>query len=367
MTHVIDGPFLEVADLTRDFGNGAGIHGVGIRLDQGKSLCLLGPSGCGKTTVLRCIAGLLEPMRGSIRIAGEDLLDVPAHQRNVGMVFQTWALFPHLSVVKNVEFGLRRSGASRKEATARAMEALELVGLTDLATRRPQQLSGGQQQRVAVARAVAPRPRLLLLDEPLSSLDYNTRMSLRSDLRTLQLHLGMSWLYVTHDYSEALAVSDQIAIMSDGRIIETGDSIQLYSTPRHRVSAAFLGHVNQIAAEVVGIDAPTSMVEVSILGSHCRLPGPSEPVKVGDDVIVGLRHGDVRVQVCDARGHSTPSTKAISAKVRRMDIEAAFVRYGLDLTDGQRVQAISMDAVDVTSGDVVDVSFDWSKAWILSP
>ena len=240
---------LEVTGALKKYGPVTALEGVSLRVEHGEFLTLLGPSGCGKSTLLGLIAGSLEPDAGEIYIAGRRVDMLPSERRNIGMVFQSYALFPHLRVCENVAFGLRMRRVNEAEIKRRVGEALELVGLTAMLERYPRQLSGGQQQRVALARALVIEPALLLLDEPLSNLDARLREQLRDELRGLQRRLRTSSVYVTHDQAEALALSDRIAVMNAGKIIEIGSPLELYRTPKYRFTAEFLGHTNLVRVQ----------------------------------------------------------------------------------------------------------------------
>lgn len=246
---------LDVRSLTMRYGAYKALDRINLDVKAGHFLCLLGPSGCGKTTLLRCIAGITQPTEGEVCLNDTNINDRPPERRNLGMVFQTYALFPHMSVRRNVRFGLDMRGVRRADAIRRVDRALALVGLTDYANRLPRDLSGGQQQRVAVARAIVIEPDLLLFDEPLSNLDAKLRESLREDLRFLQQDLGITSVYVTHDQAEAMAIADEIVVMNAGQIVERGSPVDLYRRPRHRFTAEFLGLTNVIDAETDGITA----------------------------------------------------------------------------------------------------------------
>ncbi|WP_423219000.1 ABC transporter ATP-binding protein [Xylanimonas ulmi] len=260
--------------VVKEFGATRVLHGVDLAVRPGELVCLLGPSGCGKTTALRVLAGLEQATAGAVRIGGQDVSRVPTHRRDVGMVFQAYSLFPHLSVRANTMFGLRRRGVERREAARRADDALGLVGLDHLAERYPHQLSGGQQQRVALARALVTAPRVLLLDEPLSALDAKVRTGLRDEIRRLQLRLGITTVFVTHDQEEALAVSDRIAVMDAGRIEQVGAPEELYLRPASPAVAAFVGHSSVLPADVVGGRAHVLGAVAPVLGE--RADGPAE-------------------------------------------------------------------------------------------
>jgi spermidine/putrescine transport system ATP-binding protein len=238
-------PSVEVVSARKSYGaEVTALDGVSVAVARGEFFTLLGPSGCGKTTLLRLLAGFETPDEGAIRIGGRDVTADPPHKRPVNTVFQSYALFPHLTVARNVSFGLEMRGTPRRDADARAREMLELVELSPMADRRPAQLSGGQQQRVALARALAPAPEVLLLDEPLSALDLKLRQAMRRELARIQHETGITFVFVTHDQEEALAMSDRIAVMRDGRILQTGTPRDIYEAPANRFVADFIGETN---------------------------------------------------------------------------------------------------------------------------
>ena len=243
-----DPKFLSLEQLTLGYDASVAVPGLDLALQEGELLALLGPSGCGKTTTMRAIAGLLAPRSGRIVLAGRDITAVSPHQREVGLVFQSYALFPHLSVAENVAFGLRLRHVPAAELKRRVDEAIAMVGLGGFERRLPRELSGGQQQRVALARSVVVRPRLLLLDEPLSNLDARLRLEMRSELQRLQRELGVTMMYVTHDQSEALALADRVVVMHAGRIAQQGTPVEIYERPRSALVARFVGFENVFAA-----------------------------------------------------------------------------------------------------------------------
>jgi len=274
---------LEVRGLTKRFGEVTAVADFSLAVADGETVALLGPSGCGKTTVLRMIAGLEQPDAGQVLLAGRDATDWPPERRGVGLVFQSYALFPHLSVGANVAYGLRfRRGVDR---VARVEELLSLVGLSGYERRKPHQLSAGQQQRVALARALAPEPGILLLDEPLSALDAALRKELRAELRALLGKLGMTALYVTHDQEEALALADRVAVMREGRLDQVAPPAELYARPRTPFVAAFLGRANLWPGKVVSVDGDRALVEVA--GE--RFPAERGEAREGDEVFLFFR------------------------------------------------------------------------------
>jgi len=245
---------VECRGLVRRFGGVPALDGVSLEVARGEFFSLLGPSGCGKTTLLRILAGLDRPNAGTVWLAGRDVTDVPPQQRPLNMVFQSYALFPHLSVYENVAFGLRMRRLPETTIARKVAEILALARIEDLAPRRPAQLSGGQQQRVALARALVNEPEVLLLDEPLGALDLQLRRQLQTELRQMQRRLGLTFLHVTHDQEEALALSDRIAVMNRGRIEQVGRPREVYDRPRTRFVAQFLGLCNLIAGRAEGGD-----------------------------------------------------------------------------------------------------------------
>ena len=241
---------IDIDGVVKRYGAVTALHGVSMTIGEGEFFTLLGPSGCGKTTLLRCIAGFEDVTEGSIRLNGTDIAPLPPHKRPVNTVFQQYALFPHMTVLENVSFGLRRRGWTQMDAEGRAKEVLELVRLGDFAKRLPSQLSGGQQQRVALARALAPSPEVLLLDEPLSALDLKLRQAVRVELKQIQRETGIAFVFVTHDQEEALTMSDRIAVMSEGRVQQIGVPRDIYEAPVNRFVADFIGETNLIEVDV---------------------------------------------------------------------------------------------------------------------
>jgi putative spermidine/putrescine transport system ATP-binding protein len=252
--------FLEIDGLQKSFGTNTVVRNFNLGIEQGEFVSLLGPSGCGKTTVLRMVAGFETPSAGSIRIGGKEVTGLKPSQRNIGMVFQAYALFPNMTVAENVGFGLTVAKESQAEINARVMEMLNLIKLPHLADRYPYQVSGGQQQRVALARALAIRPQVLLLDEPLSALDAKIRVSLREEIRVLQRKLGITTIFVTHDQEEALSMSDRIVVMTEGRADQVGTPFEIYNFPRTRFVASFVGTLNVMRGRVT--DAASSRIVV---------------------------------------------------------------------------------------------------------
>jgi spermidine/putrescine transport system ATP-binding protein len=324
------GGHVRLVGLTKRFGHFEAVRGIDVDIPPGEFFSLLGPSGCGKTTTLRMIAGFERPTRGQILLDGLDMSATPPHRRSVNTVFQSYALFSHLSVDENVAFGLRFTRASKDEVLARVDEALSLVQLEGFRDRKPHQLSGGQQQRVALARALILSPSVLLLDEPLGALDAKLRKVLQVELKALQEKVGITFVYVTHDQEEALTMSDRIAVMKEGRIEQIGSPREVYEEPATAYVAEFLGVSNLMDAEAIG----------RLSDGRCR-------VRLGDSVLLASR-GDV----------STTGTVKVITRPERVRVEAREGAGGENRVPGEveRVVyagAISQVLVRLLSGDSV--------------
>ena len=277
--------FLDLTNLEKTFGTNRVVKDFSLGIEKGEFISLLGPSGCGKTTVLRMVAGFETPTSGAIRIDGQDVTGQRSNQRNIGMMFQAYALFPNMTVADNVAFGLKVKGVPRDERKSRVDEMLRLIGLPELGARFPFQLSGGQQQRVALARALAPRPRVLLLDEPLSALDAKVRVSLRSEIREIQRELGITTIFVTHDQEEAMSISDRIVVMNGGIAEQVGAPFEIYNQPNTRFVANFVGTLNTLSATVVSPEEG----QVAVAGQVVTLAKKPIPAGKGDKVTLALR------------------------------------------------------------------------------
>ncbi len=283
---------VSVTSLIKKFGTTVAVDGVDITMDSGKLFFLLGPSGCGKTTLLRMIAGFETPTSGRIHFGDKDVSRLPAEKRDAGMVFQGYALWPHLSVFENVAFGLRVRKTPAAEIQTRVGQALELVKMTGLGDRKPTQLSGGQQQRVALARALAFRPSVLLLDEPLSNLDAKLRLEMRSEIRRIVDEASITTIYVTHDQEEALSLADAMAVLKDGKVIQAGAPRDLYDRPSNRFTASFLGDTNFLDGTVIETTESEVVVDTAI--GRLRSRG-SRPDGVVGAVTVSIRPESIRL------------------------------------------------------------------------
>ena len=274
-------PAIELSGVVKEFqARGevvTAVAGIDLDIREGEFFSLLGPSGCGKTTTMRMIAGFEEPTQGVIRLHGRDVTNVPPNKRDVNMVFQSYALFPHMNVFENVAFGLRRKSVAKPEITRRVGEMLEIVDLAGRGERRPRELSGGQQQRVALARALVNNPRALLLDEPLGALDLKLRQAMQVELKRIQREVGITFVYVTHDQGEALTMSDRIAVMDDGKVEQLGTPREIYEHPRTRFVAGFIGTSNLLTGTITRMDGDRAVIELG--------PGERIIVPVQDRVV----------------------------------------------------------------------------------
>jgi spermidine/putrescine transport system ATP-binding protein len=272
---------IRLIGLTKRFDDVVAVDGISLDIDRGHFFALLGPSGCGKTTTLRMIGGFEEPTEGRIELGGVDVAPLPPYKRDVNTVFQSYALFPHLSIFENVAFGLRRRGVKGGDLRKRAIESLELVGLAGLEKRKPRQLSGGQQQRIALARALVNRPRVLLLDEPLGALDLKLRKEMQLELKRIQHEVGITFVHVTHDQEEAMTMADRIVIMNLGRIEQLGSPSDLYERPRTAFVAGFLGVSNLLEGAVAGEERVTLTDGTVVQVPREVLAGRTGTVRIG--------------------------------------------------------------------------------------
>ena len=283
-----DGSSVTLDGIQITYGGNVAVEDASFTIASGEFFTLLGPSGCGKTTLLRTIAGFIRQSSGSIRIGAQTIDDLPAHRRDTGMVFQNYAIFPHLTVRENVAYGLRARKIPKSEIASRVTEALEMVDLGGYGDRMPRNLSGGQQQRVVIARAIVIRPRVLLMDEPLANLDAKLRVRLRNDVRNLQQELGITTIYVTHDQEEALDISDRLAVMSSGKVLQVGTPEEVYASPKHLFVARFVGEGAFLPAQI------TDRGRVAQLATGVTLPVRDSHL-TGGPAIIGLRPEDLRL------------------------------------------------------------------------
>ena len=332
-------PYLSLQDLVKRFparggsGEVLAVDSISLDIDQGEFVTLLGPSGCGKTTTLRLIAGFEFPTRGRIVLDGRDIASLSPDKREMSMVFQSYALFPHLSVFENIAYGLKIKRLSRDEITRRVAEVLALTNLQGLENRAPNQLSGGQQQRVALARALVMEPKVLLLDEPLSNLDAKLREQMRVELRRIQSKLGITSVYVTHDQVEAMALSDRIVVMNEGRIEQVGKPWDVYRHPANEFVANFIGRANFVEGEVLGVEGERLVVKA--LGGIMDIPQPLDGRERGERVKLVVRPEAV---ILDGREDGFP------AVVRRSTYLGSLIEYDLEV-GGQILIATESDVI----------------------
>ena len=342
------GPYIEIAGVTKQFGDFTALDDISLDIFEGEFVCFLGPSGCGKTTLLRAIAGLDIQTYGSVHQASQDISDLPPSERDFGIVFQSYALFPNLTVRKNVAYGLENRKAGKAEIDTRVTELLETVGLPEQGNKYPAQLSGGQQQRVALARALATSPGLLLLDEPLSALDAKVRIHLRHEIKQLQRTLGVTTIMVTHDQEEALTMADRIVVMNLGVIEQVGTPLEIYRTPATAFVADFIGTMNFIPGRVMG----PNQVRFGSVDLACD----SEALEQGTDVTIAIRPEDILIQ-----GVEGNEENALPVRIDRMEFLGSFYRANLaaDGTDPSLLRAdMSINLVrrlDLAEGNNVQV------------
>jgi putative spermidine/putrescine transport system ATP-binding protein len=348
--------FLELRNVVKSFGRNTVVRGLSLSVEKGEFVSLLGGSGCGKTTTLRMIAGFETPSDGSILLGGVDVSRVPPNKRNLGMVFQNYALFPNMTVRRNIAFGLKIAGQRGEEADRRVDEMLELIHMGEYDGRYPHQLSGGQQQRVALARALARKPAALLLDEPLSALDAKIRVRLRDDIRAIQRALGITTVYVTHDQEEALSISDRVAVMREGLIEQIGEPFEIYNSPATPYVATFIGTLNVLAATVK--DPATGALVVEGQGISA---GKSLEASPGDELRLALRPEALRL---DGQGANRLRGKLENVKLHG-SIVRLVVRVGGSevFMDGFNDPALRLPSI----GEEVSFSFSPESCAITRP
>ena len=319
---------IEILNVTKQFGDTRAVDDLTLRIERGKFYSFLGPSGCGKTTTLRMIAGFEEPTQGEIRIAGANVEGLPPYKRNVNTVFQHYALFPHMTVFDNVAYGLKKKKVAPDEIKRRVTEALAMVRLTGREKSYPKQMSGGQQQRVALARALVNRPQVLLLDEPLGALDLKLRKQMQLELKTLQTQVGITFIYVTHDQEEALTMSDYIAVMSAGKVLQLDIPEMIYERPASKFVADFIGESNFLEGVVKSQDGGTVVTDVSGLGQV--IASSNKTWNPGTHVIVAVR--PERIFVVDEK-FDNPLVNQFEARVEAIIYSGASTSYQLRLND----------------------------------
>ena len=339
---------VEVRNAVKRYGALAALDEVTLAVPEGEFFGLLGPSGSGKTTLLRAIAGFVVPDSGEIRIDGQRIEGVPVHKRGIGMVFQNYALFPHLSVFDNVAFGLSVRGVAAVEIGSRVTEALRLVRLSGLEERRPRQLSGGQQQRVALARALVTRPKVLLLDEPLGALDKRLRQEMQVELKLIQRTVGITTIFVTHDQEEALTLSDRIAILSDGRLVQVGPPAEVYERPATRFAAEFLGEANLFSgrAEDGALRTPGGLAIRSAL-----------PLSAGSEALIAVR--PEKIQLADPGARAADGANRIQGRILRSIYSGSSIAYRIEVA-GQELTVFEQNRAARAREEGSAVALTWA-------
>jgi spermidine/putrescine transport system ATP-binding protein len=342
---------LELRNLTKRFGAFVAVDDLSLTIASGEFLTLLGASGSGKTTTLRMIAGFEPPTSGEILMGGSSITRLPPYRRDINTVFQQYALFPHMSVRQNIEYGLRMKGVRGQDRAVRVTEALEMVQLAQLGARAPRQLSGGQQQRVALARALVNRPRVLLLDEPLGALDLKLRKEMQLELKHLQTTLGITFVYVTHDQEEALTMSDRIVLMRQGRIAQVGTPRDLYDRPASRYVADFIGETNLMEGTVVAGGRGEQALKVGddIVRGHS-----DAPLVAGNPAWLAVRPEAITVV---SAGSGAPGTNVVTATVREAVYAGSLVRVHAALAGGQAIVAHIESGTDIEIGAAVRLAW----------
>ncbi len=360
-----DTSFISIKNLSKHFGTVHAVDDIDLDIGRGEFFALLGPSGCGKTTLLRMLAGFEMPSRGEIVIDGEETTSVPPYKRPVNMVFQSYAIFPHLNVFQNIAFGLRKERLPKEELERRVNEALGLIKMEGYGERKADELSGGQRQRVALARALIKKPKVLLLDEPLGALDKKLREQMQLELRQLQKSVGITFVFVTHDQEEALTMSDRIAVMASGKVLEVGSPSELYERPRTRFVSDFLGTMNFFDGEIKARDGDSYRVDTRGLGSII-VPAEDGIFVVGEEVSVALRPENIQI----LGGSDSSYTKA---RVNGTMIDMAYLgdraHIYVRLADIEKPVSVAMQNLDGVvskpAQDEGEVCLGWSQSSVL--
>ena len=353
-----DPPAIELHGVVKEFRSHGevvtAVRDLHVAIAEGEFFSLLGPSGCGKTTTMRIVAGFEEPTAGTVSLHGTDVTNVPPHKRDVNMVFQSYALFPHMTVFDNVAFGLRRKNTPKKEVTDRVTDILGVVGLDGYAKRRPRQLSGGQQQRVALARALVNRPRALLLDEPLGALDLKLRQAMQIELKRIQREVGITFVYVTHDQGEALTMSDRIAVMNEGVIEQLAAPRDIYEHPKTRFVAGFIGTSNLLSGTVTSTDPATDGAVIDLGADGGRIVVPAAGKQPGDELEITVRPEKITL-VADGAGAALPAPAgqhdcALRGTVAEVVYLGTSTNYNVTTSAGAEVVVYSQNSANDASG-----------------
>ncbi|RSN77695.1 MAG: ABC transporter ATP-binding protein, partial [Thermoproteota archaeon] len=348
---------VELRNVSKSFGKVRAVDNASLRVEHGEFFSVLGPSGCGKTTLLRLISGLEFPDSGRIYFDGRDVTDLPSFKRETGMVFQNYALWPHMTVFENIAYGLKIRKYDKNRIKEKVKEVLKLVKLEGMEERYPTQLSGGQQQRVALARALVIEPKILLLDEPLSNLDAKLRVEMREEIKRIQKHLGLTAIYVTHDQEEAMVISDRIAVMNSGRIIQVGSPVELYRRPSDLFVATFLGRCNMIRGRVSRLQGERAVV--SLNGNEIVGIISSGSVKVGDEVVCIVRPESFSTLEAENKFEGMLKWSSFAGSYVQISLETAFGRilaymnpsFSNRVGDIVRIYARPEDIIIISAGE----------------
>lgn len=355
-------PNLQIRNLSKRFGETVAVDNLDLDVEEGELITLLGPSGCGKTTTLRSIAGFVEPDAGEIYVGDEPMSRLPPERRDIGFVFQNHALWPHMTVYQNLAFGLELRGTNKQDIRRRVDETLRLVRLSGLEERTPRQLSGGQQQRVALARALVIQPSLLLLDEPLSSLDAQLREEMRFEIRELQKKLGITSVYVTHDQAEALVLSDRIAVMHQGRLMQVGTPTEIYDQPRNRFVAGFIGLTSFIEGHISELDESADRAVVKT-DDDLTIQVPKHDFSIGQSVTLSIRPQHIQLSRGDGTAPSA-SANVLEGKVHRAAYLGDVVDYRIKINDWElRAQTPTDEAL--RPGEDVVIVFEPERVTVI--
>ena len=371
---------VQLKNLVKEFPSKRGeeavraVNDVNLNIYDGEFFALLGPSGCGKTTTLRLIAGFEQPTSGDIIIDGEQVAGVPAFRRPVNTVFQDYVLFPHMTVLQNVAFGLKMAGINGAEAHKRAQEALELVQLPHIGKRRPRELSGGQQQRVALARALVNQPSVLLLDEPLGALDLKLRRQMQIELKAMQAELGITFIFVTHDQEEAMTMANRIAVMEGGRVLQVGRPEEVYETPQTRFVADFIGETNFLEGQLISHENTIGQVNITDDTTISAVIPERQPVHEGQNVTVAIRPERVSIHPIDEQPTTTPDLTVVRGQVIHSNYIGTDTRYVVRVGSGTRggevtvrVQNTDYKRVsDYKANEFVNLAWENTSAHILT-
>jgi putrescine transport system ATP-binding protein len=359
-------PFLEIKRITKKFGDFVAVDRINLKIQKNEIFCLLGGSGCGKTTLLRIIAGLETPTEGRVLIDGVDVTDIPPYERPMNMMFQSYAIFPHMSVEKNIAYGLKRDGLPKAEIKTRVKDILELVQMSQFGKRKPHQLSGGQQQRVALARALVKRPKVLLLDEPLAALDKKLREKTQFELIDIQYKLGITFVVVTHDQEEAMTLSTRIAVMNEGKFVQIGTPNDIYEYPQSRFTANFIGSIN-IFEGVVQKDRPDSHVIRCEDDGLDLLIDRDSSIHVGESIGVAVRPEKIHVSRVEPTDHHF---NTVRGKVLDFGYLGNLSVYNVELDSGKIVKASAPNRNRISKhqvewDDIVYLSWEAANSVVL--